>query len=392
MLENEGVALRAVRWSEIFPWLSIVKGVRLAMTMQLLAFGAVAVLLTLVGWWQIARVFSHAEVAEMEGDNVTRSVLNGSWRGPFQDQSPWQVIDHTVPNRPFADVLPSAWNPVNLDSAENPGVDRRGMEIRERGGPLLYGWALLSRPVWRLLSIHSPASRESATVGDWFSLFFSALWSLAVWSYFGAAISRVAAVQLATGEHVGWGAALRWARAKWLSYFLSPVLPMAGVVVVAAPILVLGFFMRWSFPAILVALIWPLALIGGLVMAVLLVGVLLGWPLMWATISVEGTDTFDALNRTYAYVFQRPLRYLFYVVVSALGGWLGWFVVEYFAALVIWLASWAAAWGTGAEHLRDRGLDHRVLGRVGQTAGHRLLFQLPRCCGDGDLLSAAARC
>ena len=88
-------------------------------------------------------------------------------------------------------------------------------------------------------------------------------------------------------------------------------------------------------------------------MTILLAGVLLGWPLMWATISVEGTDSFDALNRTYAYVFQRPLRYLFYAIVAAVIGWLGWIVVENFAASVIWLASWAASWGAGSARMQE---------------------------------------
>jgi len=63
-------------------------------------------------------------------------------------------------------------------------------------------------------------------------------------------------------------------------------------------------------------------------MTLLLVGVLLGWPLMWATISVEGTDSFDALSRTYAYVFQKPLRYAAYIGFAVIIGLLGWIVVE----------------------------------------------------------------
>ena len=90
MLDNEGVALQAIRWSEIFPWLSIAKSFRLAITLRLITFGAAAVLLTLLGWWGIASVFSHEES------------LNGSWTGSFQGQSAWQVIDNSVPNRPFA--------------------------------------------------------------------------------------------------------------------------------------------------------------------------------------------------------------------------------------------------------------------------------------------------
>jgi hypothetical protein len=210
---------------------------------------------------------------------------------------------------------------------------------------------MLTRPAWQI--VEPQASGESLTVGNFLSLLISALWSLAVWAYFGAAISRVAAVQLATGEQVGWGASLRWAGSKWLAYVSAPLLPMLGVAVAVLPILVLGFLMKTDFLAVLAALIWPLVLIGGLVMAVLLAGVLLGWPLMWATISVEGTDSFDALNRSYAYVFQRPLRYLFYVIVAALLGWLGWIVVENLAAAVIWLACWAASWGAGATRIHD---------------------------------------
>jgi len=31
-------------------------------------------------------------------------------------------------------------------------------------------------------------------------------------------------------------------------------------------------------------------------------------------------DSFDALSRSYAYVFQRPLHYLFYALVAAVFG------------------------------------------------------------------------
>ncbi|MGA2253970.1 MAG: hypothetical protein ABSG53_04855 [Thermoguttaceae bacterium] len=322
MVENEGVALRAIQWSAILPWLSIVKSFRLAVTLRLMTFGAVAVLLTLLGWWTLAEIFSHG------GD------LNSSWSSAFGNQSAWQVIDRTVPSRPFArDILPYA----------------SGLDIHDWGP--IRTWAVLSQPVWLLLSIQPATAGESLTFRDFLSLLLSSVWSLAVWAYFGAAISRVAAVQLATGEQVGWTASLRWAGAKWLAYFSAPLLPMLGVALVVLPILVLGLLMKISFVAILAALIWPLVLVAGFVMTILLAGVLLGWPLMWATISVEGTDSFDALNRTYAYVFQRPIRYFFYVIVAALIGWLGWFVVENFAASVIWLASWAAGWGLGQSSL-----------------------------------------
>ena len=98
-------------------------------------------------------------------------------------------------------------------------------------------------------------------------------------------------------------------------------------------------------------------------MTLVLIGVLFGWPLMWGTISAEGTDSFDALSRSYAYTFQRPLHYLFYAAVAGLIGWLGWLLVREFAAGVVWLSYWAAGWGGGHERIRI------IIG--GDTIAHR---------------------
>ena len=103
---------------------------------------------------------------------------------------------------------------------------------------------------------------------------------------------------------------------------------------------------------LLVGILWPLLLLAGLLMALLLLGLAFGWPLMWATISTEGTDSFDALSRSYAYVFQRPLRLSVLCVVAVVLGWLGWLLVGVFAGTVIWLTSWAAAWGCGADRIQ----------------------------------------
>ena len=81
------------------------------------------------------------------------------------------------------------------------------------------------------------------------------------------------------------------------------------------------------------------------VMAWALLGLVFGWPLMWATIGTEATDCFDAVVRAYQYLFQRPLHYLFYAVVAVLIGVLGWLVVANFAAGSIAVTSWAVDWG-----------------------------------------------
>jgi hypothetical protein len=70
---------------------------------------------------------------------------------------------------------------------------------------------------------------------------------------------------------------------------------------------------------------------------------------MWATISTEGTDTFDALSRTYAYTMQRPLQYLLYAMLVAILGALTWLLVVGFSEAVIHVSWWAADWGVFDE-------------------------------------------
>ena len=109
-------------------------------------------------------------------------------------------------------------------------------------------------------------------------------------------------------------------------------------------------------------------------MAVLLLGLLFGWPLMWAAISVEGTDSFDALSRTYAYVFQRPLRYLFYIIVAGVIGWLGWIVVREFAAGVVWLGYWAVGWGCGHDTIASILTPDAKMGDIGRAGAWLIRF------------------
>jgi hypothetical protein len=88
-------------------------------------------------------------------------------------------------------------------------------------------------------------------------------------------------------------------------------------------------------------------------MSILLLGAMVGWPLMWATVSVEGTDAFDALSRSYAYTYQRPLRLLWYVLVAFVLAAVSMFVVKLFAASAISLGDWSISWGLGDQRMQQ---------------------------------------
>src|SRR5439155_14406288 len=131
------------------------------------------------------------------------------------------------------------------------------------------------------------------------------------------AITRIAAVQLARGERIGLVEAAIFAGKRLLSYVTAPLFPLAfifGVLVFMSIFGLIGMIPYFG-DVVVSGLFWPVMILFGLIIAVALVG-LVGWPLMAATISTEGTDSWEAVSRAYSYVYQRPWHYLWYSMVA----------------------------------------------------------------------------
>lgn len=218
-------------------------------------------------------------------------------------------------------------------------------------GPAVFSSFLSARPVQQLVGfggIFTPDASASRTA----FLSLALVWAIVVWAFAGGIITRIAAVGFARGEQISWNRANQFAWKKWPSFFASPMLPILGVLIIALFMALFGLIMRIPYVGIpLIAITWPLFLIGGLLMAILLLGLVVGWPLMWCTVSCEGTDSFDALGRSYGYVFGKPLQYLGYAVVALVLGWLGWEVVSIFSDLLVNTTQWAVSWGSGGEKM-----------------------------------------
>src|SRR5262249_45692897 len=120
------------------------------------------------------------------------------------------------------------------------------------------------------------------------------LFTVLTWSFFGGAITRIAAVELARGGRIGAIQANRFAKNRLVSYVLAPIFPLLGIFVFWLLLVIYGLFAEIPmFGDILVSgVFWPIAVVFGLLMAGILVG-MLGWPLMAATVSTEGTDSWE---------------------------------------------------------------------------------------------------
>jgi hypothetical protein len=180
------------------------------------------------------------------------------------------------------------------------------------------------------------------------------LWTILVWSVFGGAISRMAVVQVARPtERVGMVEAVRFAISRYRSYVASQLLPFAFLAGLVLLLLVFGLFQVIPLLDVVVAAIgFPLALLLGLIMAVVLIG-LTGWPLMYATIGAEGSDSFDAISRSYSYVYQGPWHYLWYALVTLAYGAALVFFVGLVGSLLVYLGKFGTSVAAGAWSALD---------------------------------------
>ena len=70
---------------------------------------------------------------------------------------------------------------------------------------------------------------------------------------------------------------------------------------------------------------------------------------MFATVAMEGTDTFDAVSRAYSYIFGRPWRLIWYSLVAAAYGLVVTAFVLIFTSAMIAAPIYIGGWAMGAN-------------------------------------------
>ena len=188
-----------------------------------------------------------------------------------------------------------------------------------------------------------------ARAGGWerIYLILMLVWTLAVWGFFGGAICRIAAMQVALNERISLREALAFTRERFASYVAAPLFPLLLLGIFVIVLMVFGWLIWIPYLGELLAgLLWPIVLLIGFTMAIVLVG-LVGWPLMVATLSTEGTDSFDALSRSYSYIYQAPWQYLWYNFLAIVYGAVLIFFVGFMASLLLFVSKWGVSTAVG---------------------------------------------
>ncbi|OHB54245.1 MAG: hypothetical protein A2Y07_01640 [Planctomycetes bacterium GWF2_50_10] len=171
-----------------------------------------------------------------------------------------------------------------------------------------------------------------------YSLVFFGL-SFVMLAIAGGAICRLAALEFANDEKPGFFEAMRFASSKARSLVTAPAAPVAMILLFGVPLIMTGLLgnIPWHIGEILMSVMLIFGLTFALLMTLLFIGALGGINMMLPAIAYESTDSFEAISRSFAYVFARPWRLGFYTLVAAVYGAACYVFVQFFAMIALGL-------------------------------------------------------
>lgn len=303
-MPEQPVIVQKISWSDLFPWAIIFKTLSVATSVTVLSLALLGVVLTPMGWF-----LSETVIRPQAQDDPNLAEVVASNRSPYRG--------------------------VFLSTERQEGaLNIMGLSL---SGPRVVFHQIV-KP-FRYLFDGQLGMREF-----WYFL-FGGIWSIAVWSFVGLAIARVCLLRLTRNEQIGLDDAFEFAVSKWQTVFGAILIPLVAVAALCIPAFLLGLLMGFDFGLLMAGVAWGAILLLALAMGVLLMGLMFGWPLMVSSVGCESQNAFDAMTRAYAYTFQRPLHYAFYIAVSILFGGFCWVIVASLTNGVVELSFWATSWG-----------------------------------------------
>lgn len=300
--------VRRIVWSEALPFSHLFRGFGLATDFNKIALAAVAVLAIYLGGrildgaWQLNGDGKHLAVVGADGINE----FNIYHTSRFNRETTLDWL-HQVGKKPeskrvgvFTLFMSQARGVVYELTSAAIGLDPGRVVRATMKAVALKAWMFNLHPI--------------------FAILFTFLVVLPAWAYFGAAICRIAALQATRGEPISIGQALGFARDKFFTFYIIPIVPLAGLVLIKVAFGVAGLV--GAIPlvgTILVPLFWFVAIGAGIVMGLLLIGAVLCGPLTYPALAVESTDAFEGWSRTLSYVHYIWRTVLYYGLALVYG-------------------------------------------------------------------------
>ncbi len=170
----------------------------------------------------------------------------------------------------------------------------------------------------------------------WVYAVFYLFGAMSICAVLGGAVNRIAAIQFARDEKISVKQALRFSIGKFFSFFTAPLLPICIIMILALGLFLGALLVNIPFVGpIVVGVLFGVAILLGFAIAFLMVGLVGGVGLMYPTIAAEGSDSFDAISRSFSYIFSRPWRATFYGLVALFYGVITYLFVRLFALVAL---------------------------------------------------------
>ncbi|PCI10025.1 hypothetical protein COB72_04595 [bacterium] len=166
---------------------------------------------------------------------------------------------------------------------------------------------------------------------------------IAILAVVGGAISRSTAIEFAKGQYATSDDTLGFALRRTRQFVGAVVGPIVACVLIFLLIAIGGLLLSFPVLDVVGAILYPIALGLGILTTIILMLHILALPMIVPALAIEGTDGFDAIQRSYAYVIGKPLRYLTYTLILTLIGVLSIAVFTMVAQSAVELTNWAAS-------------------------------------------------
>ncbi len=166
-------------------------------------------------------------------------------------------------------------------------------------------------------------------------------WLIVVWGLCGGAIARIAVIQEAQLRSPGIAEAVRFAWKSGDSLVLAPFSFLAALAFCSLSGLLLGLIYRLPGGEAVAGALLFIPLLAGLVMTLLVVTLIAGWPFFHAALAAGADGALDAMSRTYSCLNQRLVLLAVGVAMAWATGIAGLALVDLIAEYVIRLTQWS---------------------------------------------------
>lgn len=320
MEEPRSVVVRRVDWGELFPWLRLVRAAVVALGGRVWITVIAALLVTEGGRLAIEGLVRTGE--PLPALPQAGGIVFGKAARVLREQTSVSRFGHGA-----ALGFREAW--------PEPG---KGERVQTRPIPVVGVWGDFAQGFLYFVGVPS----TERTWLNWGKRLVYLVWVLAVWTLAGGIILRLTALRIARGESPGLGELLRFVRRRWGAGLACTLGGWVAILICSGICGGIGLAAWWLGHRLLpLWLLWPLSFLPGVLLTVVVILVALGWPLMLASVVIDGQDGYGAVGAAGSYIFRRPFHVIWYVLVAGLVGGAFALLLEVFIEGLIPLLLWS---------------------------------------------------